>query len=71
MKWMNINSYPVFVTLCQRHALVSRFRLTRCIMHMTIIVDFTGMTVMRIINEPTAAAIAYGLDKKEVRLRLG
>ena len=23
------------------------------------------MTVMRIINEPTAAAIAYGLDKKE------
>lgn len=25
----------------------------------------TGMTVMRIINEPTAAAIAYGLDKKE------
>merc|ERR1719270_2407896 len=23
-----------------------------------------GMTVMRIINEPTAAAIAYGLDKK-------
>ena len=24
----------------------------------------SGMTVMRIINEPTAAAIAYGLDKK-------
>ncbi|ELT89714.1 hypothetical protein CAPTEDRAFT_18512 [Capitella teleta] len=24
-----------------------------------------GMTVMRIINEPTAAAIAYGLDKRE------
>lgn len=24
----------------------------------------TGMTVLRIINEPTAAAIAYGLDKK-------
>merc|ERR1719264_397355 len=24
-----------------------------------------GMTVMRIINEPTAAAIAYGMDKKE------
>merc|ERR1712212_1447297 len=24
-----------------------------------------GLTVMRIINEPTAAAIAYGLDKKE------
>merc|ERR1712093_957209 len=23
-----------------------------------------GLTVMRIINEPTAAAIAYGLDKK-------
>jgi len=25
----------------------------------------SGMTIMRIINEPTAAAIAYGLDKKE------
>merc|ERR1711887_133899 len=25
----------------------------------------SGMTVVRIINEPTAAAIAYGLDKKE------
>ncbi|KAK2976858.1 hypothetical protein RJ640_009309 [Escallonia rubra] len=25
----------------------------------------TGLNVMRIINEPTAAAIAYGLDKKE------
>lgn len=24
-----------------------------------------GLEVMRIINEPTAAAIAYGLDKKE------
>lgn len=24
-----------------------------------------GLTVMRIINEPTAAAIAYGLDKKQ------
>jgi L1 cell adhesion molecule like protein len=24
----------------------------------------SGMNVMRIINEPTAAAIAYGLDKK-------
>merc|ERR1719187_219239 len=24
-----------------------------------------GLTLMRIINEPTAAAIAYGLDKKE------
>merc|ERR1711893_281133 len=24
-----------------------------------------GMTVMRIINEPTAAAIAYGMDKKD------
>ena len=27
----------------------------------------SGMNVLRIINEPTAAAIAYGLDKK-VRL---
>lgn len=25
----------------------------------------SGLIVMRIINEPTAAAIAYGLDKKE------
>merc|ERR1719446_1094950 len=25
----------------------------------------SGMTVQRIINEPTAAAIAYGMDKKE------
>ena len=25
----------------------------------------SGLTVLRIINEPTAAAIAYGLDKKE------
>ena len=24
----------------------------------------TGLNVMRIINEPTAAAIAYGLDKR-------
>ena len=24
-----------------------------------------GLNVVRIINEPTAAAIAYGLDKKE------
>lgn len=24
-----------------------------------------GMNVLRIINEPTAAAIAYGLDKKD------
>merc|ERR1711871_1941020 len=27
--------------------------------------SISGMTVMRIINEPTAAAIAYGLDKKD------
>jgi heat shock protein 1/8 len=26
--------------------------------------SFSGMNVMRVINEPTAAAIAYGLDKK-------
>ena len=26
----------------------------------------SGMNVLRIINEPTAAAIAYGLDKKSV-----
>merc|ERR1719333_5496 len=28
-----------------------------------------GMNVQRIINEPTAAAIAYGLDKKDARER--
>ena len=26
-----------------------------------------GLEVLRIINEPTAAALAYGLDKKEAR----
>merc|ERR1711862_384989 len=26
--------------------------------------SITGLNVLRIINEPTAAAIAYGLDKK-------
>lgn len=26
-----------------------------------------GLNVLRIINEPTAAAIAYGLDKKVIR----
>lgn len=29
----------------------------------------SGMNVLRIINEPTAAAIAYGLDKKVVILK--
>ncbi len=28
-----------------------------------------GLEVMRIINEPTAAAIAYGLDRKRARAR--
>jgi L1 cell adhesion molecule like protein len=28
-----------------------------------------GLNVLRIINEPTAAAIAYGLDRKEVQER--
>ena len=27
--------------------------------------SISGMNILRIINEPTAAAIAYGLDKKE------
>ena len=30
----------------------------------------SGLNVLRIINEPTAAAIAYGLDKKVKRQRL-
>ncbi|RNA37348.1 heat shock 70 kda cognate 4 [Brachionus plicatilis] len=29
--------------------------------------SISGLNVLRIINEPTAAAIAYGLDKKEVQ----
>jgi molecular chaperone DnaK len=29
--------------------------------------EIAGLKVMRIINEPTAAALAYGLDKKEHR----
>ena len=35
--------------------------------------EIAGLTVDRIINEPTAAALAYGLDKGEraVRLDLG
>lgn len=28
----------------------------------------SGLNVVRIINEPTAAAIAYGLDKKEGKI---
>ena len=28
-----------------------------------------GLNVLRIINEPTAAAIAYGLDKKDKRTK--
>lgn len=31
----------------------------------------SGLNVLRIINEPTAAAIAYGLDKKVKQLVLG
>ena len=27
-----------------------------------------GLEVLRIINEPTAAALAYGLDKKETQI---
>jgi molecular chaperone DnaK len=29
-----------------------------------------GLDVKRLINEPTAAAVAYGLDKKDVRLKI-
>jgi molecular chaperone DnaK len=31
--------------------------------------EIAGLKVERIINEPTAAALAYGLDKKIVSLR--
>ena len=30
----------------------------------------SGLEVLRIINEPTAAAIAYGLDKKVISLQV-
>jgi molecular chaperone DnaK len=29
-----------------------------------------GLNVLRLINEPTAAAVAYGLDKKDARLKI-
>merc|ERR1719203_2358885 len=29
--------------------------------------DIAGLNVMRIVNEPTAAAIAYGLDQKSTK----
>jgi len=28
--------------------------------------EIAGLTVERIINEPTAASLAYGLDKKDI-----
>ncbi len=30
--------------------------------------NIAGLDVLRIINEPTAAALAYGLDKKDIKL---
>src|SRR5437763_8998765 len=33
--------------------------------------DIAGLNVLRIINEPTAAALAYGLDKKKNETALG
>ncbi len=30
--------------------------------------NIAGLDVLRIINEPTAAALAYGLDKKDAKL---
>ena len=32
--------------------------------------DIAGLTVMGIINEPTAAALAYGLDKSDRSSRM-
>lgn len=32
--------------------------------------EIAGLTVKRIINEPTAAALAYGLDKKDVDMKI-
>jgi molecular chaperone DnaK len=33
--------------------------------------QIAGLEVMRIVNEPTAAALAYGLDKKKEELIAG
>ena len=30
--------------------------------------EIAGLKVLRVINEPTAAALAYGMDKKEDKL---
>ena len=32
--------------------------------------EIAGLTVKRIINEPTAAALAYGLDKKNADMKI-
>jgi molecular chaperone DnaK len=32
--------------------------------------EIAGLNVKRLINEPTAAAVAYGLDKKDARLKI-
>ena len=32
--------------------------------------DLAGLTVKRIINEPTAAALAYGLDKMSKDMKI-
>ena len=32
--------------------------------------EITGLTVRRIVNEPTAAALAYGLDKKNIEQKI-
>ncbi len=32
--------------------------------------EIAGLNVKRLINEPTAAAVAYGLDKKDVKLKI-
>src|SRR5262249_59643009 len=33
--------------------------------------QIAGLNVLRIINEPTAASLAYGLDKKENETKIG
>ena len=49
------------------HVLLSRFALTFCSRSPQATKDagrLAGLNVRRVINEPTAAALAYGLDKK-------
>lgn len=58
------NSQWLFLCLCRRPIDVSH-TINQCLSFLVFVLGtITGLNVLRIINEPTAAAIAYGLDKK-------